>query len=197
MNAHFHLLKITITALAVICFFASCDDHLKEIQKMGIASNAPVGEVENMLLKHTDSGRLKLTLQGKTMLDFSNDEFPYTQFPDGIKVEVFDYTNNTPQITTITANSGTLYDQTNVVDLREHVRIVTSDGNTFVGEQLYWDQTSKWIFTNQKFETFIGNNKEDKSVGRTTGTILDAREDLSQLVARDPNDTFITPPNNE
>lgn len=164
---------------------------------MGIASNAPVGEVENMMLKHTDSGRLKLTLQGKTMLDFSNDEFPYTQFPDGIKVEVFDYTNKITQITTITADSGTLYDQIHIVDLRENVKIVTSDGNTFVGEQLYWDQTSKWIFTNHEFETFIVNNKEKKSVGRTTGTILDAKEDLSQLVARDPNDTFKTPPNNE
>ncbi|MFT5925799.1 MAG: LPS export ABC transporter protein LptC [Rubritalea sp.] len=197
MNPNFHLLKITITALAVICFFASCNDNLKEIQKMEVASNAPVGEVENMLLKHTDSGSLKLTLEGKTMLDFSNNEFPYTEFPDGIKVKVFEYRNKITQVTTITANSGILYDQTHIVDLRENVKIVTSDGNTFVGEQLYWDQTSKWIFTNQKFKTFLVNNKEKKSLGSTTGTILDARENLSQLVARDPSDKFITPPNNE
>jgi LPS export ABC transporter protein LptC len=193
MRSHFHILKITITALAVICFLASCDNNLKEIQKMEIASNEPVGEVENMLLKHTDSGKLKLTLQGEKMLDFSNDEFPYTQFPDGIKVEVYEYRNNKTEVTTITANAGTLYDKTNLVDLKGNVKIITSDGNTFSGEQLYWDQTAKWIFTNQPpFEIVLKDPKTKEEVGRITATVLDASEDLKIYQARNPDDTFIS-----
>jgi LPS export ABC transporter protein LptC len=192
MRNHFHILKITITAFAVICFFASCDDNLKAIQKMEIASNEPVGEVDKMLLKHTDSGRLQLTLQGKTMLDFSNDEFPYTQFPDGIKVQVYEYKNDSTQITTITADSGTLYDLTNLVDLRDNVKIVTSDSVTFKGSQLYWDQTAKWIFTNvPPFEILIKDSKTNQELGRTSASILDASEDFSVYQAREPDDTFI------
>jgi LPS export ABC transporter protein LptC len=196
MRSYFHILKITITALAVICFLASCDSNLKEIQKMEIASNEPVGEVENMLLKHTDSGKLKLTLQGEKMLDFSNDEFPYTQFPDGIKVEVYEYRNNKTEVTTITANTGTLYDKTNLVDLKGNVKIITSDGNTFTGEQLYWDQTAKWIFTNQPpFEIVLTDPKTNEEVARITATVLDASEDLKIYQTRNPDDTFISKSN--
>jgi len=196
MRLHFHILKITITALAVICFLASCDNNLKEIQKMEIASNEPVGEVENMLLKHTDSGKLKLTLQGEKMLDFSNDDFPYTQFPDGIKVEVYEYRNNKTEVTTITANMGTLYDITDLVDLKGNVKIITSDGNTFTGEQLYWDQTAKWIFTNQPpFEIVLKDPKTKEEVGRITATVLDASENLKIYQARNPDDTFISKSN--
>jgi len=160
---------------------------------MEIASNEPASEGENMLLKHTDSGKLKLTLQGKKMLDFSNDEFPYTQFPDGIKVEVYEYRNNQTEVTTITANAGTLYDQTNLVDLKGNVKIITSDGNTFTGEQLYWDQTAKWIFTNQPpFEIVLKDPKTKEEVGRITATVLDASEDLKIYQARNPDDTFIS-----
>lgn len=193
MRSYYHILKITITALAVICFLASCDNNLKEIQKMEIASNEPVGEVENMLLKHTDSGKLKLTLEGKKMLDFSNDEFPYTQFPDGIKVVVYEYRNNKTEVTTITANTGTLYDKTSLVDLIGNVKIITSDGNTFTGEQLYWDQTAKWIFTNQPpFEIVLKDPKTKEEVGRITARVLDASEDLKIYQARNPDDTFIS-----
>lgn len=191
MKSLFHIFKYTITALAVICFFASCDDNLKVIQKMKIASNEPVGEVENMLLKHTDSGRLKLSIQGKKMLDFSNDEFPFTQFPDGITVKVYQYTDDQTNLTTITADSGTMYDQTKLIDLRDNVKIVTSDGNTFMGDQLYWDQKAKWIFTNQAFETSIVDSEDAQNIGKTTGTVLDANEDLKKLIAIDPDDTFV------
>ena len=197
MRSYIHILKITITAIAVICFFASCDDNLKEIQKMEIASNEPMGEIEDMLLKHTDSGKLKLTLQGKKMLDFSNDDFPYTEFPDGIKVQVYDYSKGKTEITVITANSGIMYDDTKMVDLQGDVHIITSDGTTFTGDQLYWDQTAKWIFTNEQFETLIVDAQNKESVGKITGTVLDAREDLKMSLTRDPDDNFVTQNNNE
>ncbi|AGC77124.1 DUF1239 domain containing protein [Nonlabens dokdonensis DSW-6] len=158
---------------------------------MEIASNEPVGEVENMLLKHTDSGLLKLSIKGKKMLDFSNDEFPFTKFPDGIEVKVYQYANNKTNLTTITADDGTLYDETNLIDLRDNVKIVTSDGNIFMGDQLYWDQKAKWIFTNQEFETSIVNSEDNQNIGKTTGTVLDANENLKKLIARDPDDTFV------
>lgn len=191
------ILKITITAIAVICFFASCDDNLKEIQKMEIASNEPIGEVEEMLLKHTDSGKLKLTVRGKKMLDFKNDNFPYQEFPEGIKVEVYDYSNDKTEVTVITANSGIMYEETKLVDLKGDVLITTSDGTTFKGDQLYWDQAAKWIFTNEKFETLILDGENKENIGKITGTVLDAREDLKKSLTRNPDDNFVTQNNHE
>ncbi|WP_298950361.1 LPS export ABC transporter periplasmic protein LptC [uncultured Nonlabens sp.] len=197
MRSYTHLLKITITAIAVICFFASCDDNLKEIQKMEIASNEPIGEVEEMLLKHTDSGKLKLTVRGNKMLDFKNDNFPYQEFPEGIKVEVYDYSNDKTEVTVITANSGIMYEETKLVDLKGDVLITTSDGTTFKGDQLYWDQAAKWIFTNEKFETLILDGENKENIGKITGTVLDAREDLKKSLTRNPDDNFVTQNNHE
>lgn len=197
MRSCTHILKITITAIAVICFFASCDDNLKEIQKMEIASNEPIGEVEEMLLKHTDSGKLKLTVKGKKMLDFKNDNFPYQEFPEGIKVEVYDYSNDKTEVTVITANSGIMYEETKLVDLKGDVLITTSDGTTFKGDQLYWDQAAKWIFTNEKFETLILDGENKENIGKITGTVLDAREDLKKSLTRNPDDNFVTQNNHE
>ncbi|KQC34433.1 hypothetical protein AAU57_00150 [Nonlabens sp. YIK11] len=184
------MLKFTITALAVICFLA-CTDNLEEIAKMNTVSNEPTNEVENLLLKHTDSGMLKITLSGKLMLDYSNDEFPYTEFPEGLQVEVYDTKKSPAEKTTITSDYGVIYNDTDLVDLIGNVTIVTSDGNTFYGDQLYWDQKSKWIFTNEPFNTDLKNSS------KTSGDIIDSNEKLTQALVRNARDQYYVKPINE
>lgn len=185
-----HIFKITITAFAVICFLA-CTDNLKEIAKMNAVSNQPINEVENLLLKHTDSGLLKVTLRGELMLDFSNDFFPYTEFPKGIKVEVYESKTDTAQKTTITADYAVIYSETDLVDMVGNVKIVSADGSTFYGDQLYWDQKAKWILTNQPFRSELTNNN------RTSGDILDSNEKLTNAIVRNASDSFYVKPKDE
>lgn len=168
--------------MAVIVIL-SCDDNLKAIQKMQISSNEPIGEVKNMLLKHTDSGLIKVKMSGKTMLDFSNDLYPFTEFPDGIKVTVYEHINDSLLETNITADYAIMYNDSDLVDLKGNVTIISHDGNIFNGEQLYWDQTSKWIFTNQPFSTILKS-------GTTSGDMLDANEDYNQSTVRNSDDKF-------
>lgn len=177
-----HILKFTITAMAVICVL-SCDDNLKAIQKMQISSNEPIGEVKEMLLKHTDSGYIKVKLAGETMLDFSNDIYPYTEFPDGIHVTVYEHQNDTVLETNITADYAIMYSESDLVDLKGNVTIINHDGNTFHGSQLYWDQQAKWIFTDESFNTVLKN-------AVTSGKMLDADEDLGKTIVRNNNDQF-------
>lgn len=185
-----YIFKITITALAVICFLA-CTDNLQQIEKMNQVSNEPSGEVENMLLKHTDSGLLKVTLSGKLMLDYSNDQFPYTEFPNGLKVEVYDHSKTPVDIITITADYGITYRETNLTDLIGNVEIETTDGNKFYGEQLYWDQNSEWIFTNKSFRTELTNSSA------TSGDIIDSNEKLTEALVRNASDAYYIKPTDE
>lgn len=185
-----------ITALAVICFFTSCGDNLKEVQKMELSSNEPVGEAEAMLLKHTDSGRLKMTLTGEKMLDFSNDEFPYTHFPEGIFVEIFNG-NDSLQKTTIKANEALIYDSTDIMDLRGDVVIVDSDENVIRTNQMFFNQRDKWIFTNDKFKTYLKNKNTGEEFGQTSGSGFDADQKMQNVSVRQPDDTFINNKSNE
>jgi len=187
MKEFIHILKFIITATAVICVLSSCDDNLKAIQKMQLTYNEPIGEVEQMLLKHTDSGYIKMKLAGDKMLDFSNDSYPYTEFPDGIDVTIYEKKRDTSIRTTITANYGILYDDSKLVDLRGNVIITNADGNTFMGEQLYWDQTKQWIFTDEDFViTFDG--------ATNAGNKLDAKENLSVIQVRNSRTQFYRKP---
>jgi len=176
-------LKITITALAVICLFA-CNDNLSEVRKMSISSNEPLGDVKNLALKHTDSGRLKVILTSKKMLDFSNDRYPYTVFPDGLQVDLFNDPQDSTRLTVITADYGVMYSKTKLVDLRGNVKIVSDDGTTFTGEQLYWDQKAAWLFTDKNSKAVLPNGSV------TTSQRLDANQNLEQVRARDTYDTF-------
>jgi len=177
-----HILKYTITAMAVICLL-SCDDNLKAIQKMQIASNEPIGEVKDMLLKYTDSGFIKAKMKGETMLDFSNDTYPYTEFPDGIDLIVYEHKNDSVLETNIISDYAIMYSESDLVDLRGNVTIVNHDGNTFYGEQLYWDQKAQWIFTNSSFKTQLKN-------ASTSGNMLDANENYGEVTVRNSNDQF-------
>lgn len=183
MKKGLYILKMTITALAVICLFA-CNDNLDEVRKMSISSNEPLGEVKNLLLKHTDSGRLKVTISGKKMLDFSNDRYPYTEFPDGVRVEVYNSPQDSTKITVITSDTGIMYGKTKLVDLRGNVKIVGDDGTTFTGDQLYWDQKAEWLFTESKSTVTFPNGSI------TTRQRLDADQNFKQVRARDTYDSY-------
>ena len=140
-----HNISYIVTAIAVTMFF-SCNNSLKQVNKIGISENEPVGEAENINLKYTDSGRVKSILISPEMLDYSNRSYPYKEFPKGIDLELFDDENKRSNIL---ADYAIIYDQTNLIDLQGHVKLVTSDKDTLFAEQLYYDNSKGWLFTNK------------------------------------------------
>ena len=84
-----------------------------------------------------------------------------------------------------------IFNETDLVDLKGDVKIVGSDGSTFYGDQLYWDQKAKWIFTDNAFRTNLKNNN------RTSGKILDSNEKLTDALVRGASDEFYIKPKDE
>jgi LPS export ABC transporter protein LptC len=80
--------------------------------------------------------------------DFDNMIFKYRTFPKGLEVEYYDQDNNK---STIRADYGIIYSNTNIIDLRGNVVIETHDGKKMETPQLYWDRKEEWIFTQEKF----------------------------------------------
>ena len=66
----YYILNI-VTVFTVTMFF-SCNDNYKEVQKIGVSENEPIGEAENFNLIYTDSGRVTIKLLSPIRLDFSN-----------------------------------------------------------------------------------------------------------------------------
>lgn len=153
----------------MMTMFFSCNDSFNQVQKIGVSENEPIGIAENINLKHTDSGRVTANLLSPKRLDFTNRDFPYNEFPEGITLYLFDEQNRK---SIVVADYAIVYDQTDLLDLQGNV-VITSEGGVLKTEQLYYDQKKEWLFTNKpvtyKTETDIinGNGFDSDSKFKT------------------------------
>lgn len=133
-----------VTVFTVTIFF-SCKDNYNEVQKIGVSENEPIGEAENFNLKYTDSGKVTRHLIGKKMFDYTNRDFPYYEFTDGVTLNIFDKNKKS----TVVSDYAVVYDKTSIIDLQGNVVITTHDNRILKSDQLYFDRKKEWLFTNQ------------------------------------------------
>ncbi|MEK8179389.1 LPS export ABC transporter periplasmic protein LptC [Flavobacterium buctense] len=141
--------KLPYLALLLCLLIASCEGNFREVQKMSVSEFTPSGDADSINLKYTDSGRITANLISPKMLDYATVEFPYTEFPNGIHLTLFD--KNGKQ-TLIDAKYAISHKTTNIIDLQGDVKISNQNGELLETEQLYYDQKNEWFFTEKKFK---------------------------------------------
>ena len=83
-----------IFSILLLIFILGCDDNFQEIKNINSKDSFPVGETENLKLIYTDSAKVKAILYSSLNLDFTNQVFPYSEFPKGVEITFFDKENN-------------------------------------------------------------------------------------------------------
>ncbi|MEJ6623513.1 MAG: LPS export ABC transporter periplasmic protein LptC [Flavobacteriaceae bacterium] len=188
-----YLKSIAVTWVVVVLFL-SCNDSNKPLLDPLAQIVSPQGIAENFTLYYTETddvseisievalgaalkkdARLVAILRSSKSEDFQHLDFPYRTFPDGLVLEVFDAQNNK---SIIKSDYGIIYSATNVIDLRGNVVILTHDGKKVRTPQLFYDKSSEWIFTSEKF-TYI--NPDNQTV--MDGKGMDFNRDFSFLNA--------------
>ncbi|AIN74976.1 LPS export ABC transporter periplasmic protein LptC [Flavobacterium psychrophilum] len=152
MTINFKILKTIKKVLLLIVttlFFISCESNINEVRKINVVEFNPIGEAKDFNLKYTDSGKIKVVLVSPQMLDFSQLDFPFTEFPKGIKVTIYDTQGNK---SFVTSNYAISYTNSNLIDLSGKVKITTNDGKILETEQLYYDQKNEWFFTQKSYK---------------------------------------------
>lgn len=130
-------------------FFLGCESNFKDVQRSNFIEFVPASDADNVNIKYTDSGLISGILISPKMLDYSNVSFPFTDFPKGIDVTLYDKKRKR---TYVVANYAISYKQTSVIDLQGKVKITTDDGQMLETEQLYFDQKNEWFYTERKFK---------------------------------------------
>jgi LPS export ABC transporter protein LptC len=138
-----HFLRIFI-----FIFLLSCEDNFQEIQNINSKNILPIGITENLKLIYTDSAKVKAILYSDLNKDFTNQNFPYSEFPEGLKITFYD---NDLNETIVTSDYAITYNKTNIVNLIGNVVINNFDGSELKTKQLYWDPEQEWLFTEEKF----------------------------------------------
>lgn len=155
------LLGTLLIAIISISLF-SCESNFKEIQNFNKVSFFPASEVENMRGQYIDSGRVKAILVSPKMLDYSNVKYPFTEFPKGIHLTIFDQDNNK---NTVVADYAIRYTKTDLIDLQGNVVITTHDGKKLNSDQLYYDQKNEWFFTEGKYKASTDSENFTRGIG--------------------------------
>jgi len=175
MTKHYlHSIKNLVTAIAVTLFF-SCKNDFNEVQKVGVLQSQPVGEAENIDLKYTEykdsTVNLLANLISPEMLDYSNRDFAFSEFPKGIELKIYDENNNK---TTITSRYAIYYTETGIIDLRDNVVVATHDKDSLFTDQLYYNEKLEWVFTNEPFYF-------KQTTGFTKGNGLDSDKSFKNI----------------
>lgn len=156
-----------------ITLFA-CDGSYKDKQQLSVKDDAPqaIGKIIN--LKYTDSGKLVTNLLAPELWDYSNYNFPFQEFPNGIEVRFW----QDGKRSTVTADYAIRYNGTGMIDLRENVLLITSDSLVLKASQLYWDQNNKWVFTDQPYQIKF------KDGSYNDGARFDSSQDFTEFLSR-------------
>lgn len=168
-----HMLKSVMMLTVVITLF-SCEGNYNNIQKMNLKDEEPVAVGKTINLKYTDSGKVTVNLLAPLLIDYSNFEFPYQEFPEGITLYFWDKENKS----TVTSDYAVQFKNTGIVDLIGNVKITTSDSTIVKANQLYWDQANEWIFTNQPYQIIFADGSYND------GLQFDSNQEFTTFLSR-------------
>lgn len=135
--------------VAAVMLLASCESKFKDVQRMNSVAFSPWVQAENINLKYTDSGKVKAIMLSPLMLDFSNLEYKFNEFPKGVNITLLD---NDGKKTFVVADYAINYAKTDIIDLQGNVKISTTDGKQLTTDQLYYDQKNEWFYTEKYFK---------------------------------------------
>lgn len=148
MNFFKKIIIFPILVIATLLFF-SCESNFKEVQKSNISEFTPTGEADSVNIKYTDSGKIKSILISPKLLDYATLDFPFTEFPKGINVTLYD---DNGKKTFVTSKYAISYKQTELIDLQGNVKITNESGQLFETEQLFFDQKNEWFYTEKRYK---------------------------------------------
>jgi len=135
--------------VAILMSIVACESNFKEVQKSNLSEFTPSGEADSINLKYTDSGKIQAILVSPKMLDFTVANFPFTEFPNGINVTLFD---ENAKKTFVTSKYAVSYKATEIIDLQGNVKISNETGQLLETEQLYFDQKNEWFYTEKRYK---------------------------------------------
>lgn len=146
--------SITV-ALAITLLFAgvvvSCRDNLEEAERLNLAET-PLQVVDSMFLVNTKNGVITMRLEAPVMKRYENDTTSSETFPEGIAV--YGYNEEGLLETILVADNARHISgkgRHNISDMWSAFGNVVikniMNGETMETDTIYWDQTSKEIYT--------------------------------------------------
>ncbi|MDR1881852.1 MAG: LPS export ABC transporter periplasmic protein LptC [Prevotella sp.] len=153
------LVVVAISLSAMLFFFASC----KKETGSGVDFKydrdvTPSMHTDSVRMLISDSGLIKYKMITKTWDVFDEAKDPRWFFPQGLYLEQFD--TAFAVVVTVKADTAWYYTRRKLWRLKEHVFVRNILGETFSGDELFWNQQEQKIYS----EKLVEINRPGKSV---------------------------------
>ena len=170
--------------LALGVFFVSCGtQEFSKNQLLEYNGKFPDESANDVEISFSDSGRVSFEIFAP-LLNKYNDNFPYMDCPEGIKI--ISYDANGEQEAILTSEYAISEDATQRMEARTHVVITNvKNGDTLKTEKIIWDKGNKRIYSDVE----VRQIRSDGTVNIGDG--FDADERFTKYTVRNPRGEII------
>jgi len=158
---------------AIFFIFTSCEEDLTKLNGDN-DKNFPSQIIHNAKIIQRDSGMITLKATAPIIEKYELIDSPYTVAKKGMKIEFFDKKNPTKP-GNITAQYAKMYDYKKFYEARGDVKILTSDGQRFATQSVFWDQKKNRIYTR---DTVYATMEDGSTLVHANG--MTAKDDFSE-----------------
>lgn len=166
----------------MLYFVTSCENNKQEIIDEPLdREKTPSVRDDSVTMLISDSGviRYKVITQDWQIFDSSKD--PHWYFPKGLYVERFDSTFHAEA--TLKADTAWNFTQRRLWQLKGHVFMKNTKGETFSTEELFWDERQQKVYSDK----YIEINRPEKI--RLKGTGFESNMNMTQYRIFRPDNT--------
>jgi LPS export ABC transporter protein LptC len=168
----------------VILLFAACEGKQN---KVGALYTGPLEIVNNVEVKYSEQGKLKVVMKTPKRLRFQDET---EVFPDTININFYDTTGTV--VTRLRSDSGRYDKASDVYIVKGNVRVVKSETEELLTTtELNWSPRTRKVFTEKPLAVI---NKRTAEVTNAIG--MDAEQDFTRIKFRKATGIykFTTPP---
>ncbi|MFY1047117.1 LPS export ABC transporter periplasmic protein LptC [Chryseobacterium sp. GP-SGM7] len=158
---------------AIFFIFTSCEEDLTKLNG-NENKNFPSRIIYDAKIVQRDSGFITLKATAPIIETYDLIDSPYTVAKKGMKIEFFDK-KNPEKPGNITAKFAKIYDYKKFYEARGDVKILTSDGQRFATQSVFWDQMKKRIYTK---DTVYATMEDGSTLVHANG--MTAKDDFSE-----------------
>ncbi|MCB0540105.1 MAG: LPS export ABC transporter periplasmic protein LptC [Chitinophagales bacterium] len=159
----------------LLLFLWACTNDLEEVKEVTSEKFVSIEKGEDVSILFTEDAVPTIKIEGPTAIRYAYlpPDTPYTEFPDGLKLYVYDQEGKIES--TLSANKGTMGDNSDNLEVTGDVQIVNSKGEKLNAEKLFWNKTDKKI----RSDEFVKIYTNDEVI---YGTGFEADENFTNYV---------------
>ena len=137
--------KLVIAVVAASVISVACTPEKKHyVPSVGDGNTTPTMTTTDVSTLISDSGYTRYHLKTPLWQIFEDAEQPFWRFPEGLEVEQYDL--NMQPASNVVCDSAIYYSQKRLWRLDGNVVMVNTQADSFLTQQLFWDQTRRKIY---------------------------------------------------